>query len=509
MHLLIGEFAQESNSFAPIATGLEAFRERELLYGEAIRRSHRGKRTVLGGFLQVAEEEGHDVSPIIAASALPSGPITTEAYRHVLETLLEACRVETRPDVVLLSLHGAMVIEEVSGIDDAEGSVVAAMRRELGPDVVIAVVMDLHSDTTDLLLDNADLTFAYNEEPHRDAYERGIEAARLAVRVRRGELRPTAVRDHPPLLFTGTNMATDSGPMRELHDIRERLERQPGVIDISIHGGFFASDQREAGFSVVCTTDGDKALAARLARIMATEAWTRRQAFLPHMVALDEAVRDALAADGTVVLVDEADDPAAGAPCDSVALVRAMLAAGVDGGAVTTVSDRETTLRMAEAGEGAEIAVRLGEKADRTRGQPLETAGRVVRIHRGPIPADMWSGRSYDVGAVGVLDISGVLVVVTEQKVVTENIDILEPLGFDMRELKVVGCKGLGLHIRQALAGKAQRFVQVDAEGVTHRDVRKMGPYRHIRRPVWPLDELTDDAYPPADARLEDDWETV
>src|SRR5262249_33149444 len=136
-------------------------------------------------------------------------------------------------------------------------------------------------------------------------------------------------------------------------------------------------------------------------------------------------------------------------------------------------------------------------KADDRHGRPIEATGKVVRISRAPIPSDMWSGRTYAVGIIGVLDIAGILVVVTEQKVVTENIDLLALLGIDMTMLGVVGAKGLGLHIRQALAGKAKAFIHVDAEGVTHRDVRKLG-FRHIRRPIWPLDDLPDDAYPPA-----------
>ena len=95
-----------------------------------------------------------------------------------------------------------------------------------------------------------------------------------------------------------------------------------------------------------------------------------------------------------------------------------------------------------------------------------------------------------------MLDVGGVLVVVTERRVVSENIDIFAVLGFDVRALQVVAFKGLGLHIRQALAGKIERFIPVDGVGVTHPDVRRLGPYTRLRRPVWPLDDIPLDAYP-------------
>jgi hypothetical protein len=62
--------------------------------------------------------------------------------------------------------------------------------------------------------------------------------------------------------------------------------------------------------------------------------------------------------------------------------------------------------------------------------------------------------------------------------------------------MQAVAFKGLGLHIRQALEGKIKTFLPIDGVGVTHPDVRKLGPYTRIKRPVWPLDEIPLEAYP-------------
>jgi microcystin degradation protein MlrC len=100
------------------------------------------------------------------------------------------------------------------------------------------------------------------------------------------------------------------------------------------------------------------------------------------------------------------------------------------------------------------------------------------------------------VGLLGVLDVNGILVVVTETKVGAENIDIFEVLGFDVRQMQVVSFKGLGLHIAQALEGKINTFIPVDAPGITHPDVRKLGPYTRVQRPIWPLDDMDLSEYP-------------
>jgi microcystin degradation protein MlrC len=496
VRFLIGQFSHESNCFCAHTTGEAEFRQWDLGHGAEVIESHRGKQTVVGGFIEGLARDGHEAVGSVAAMAVPSGPIEAGFYRQVKGDLLEAVRQAGELDGVLLSLHGAMSVEEAGGVEDPEGDLVAAVRQAAGPGVPIVAVLDLHSDTTELLLQSTDLTLAFNEEPHRDAYERGLEAAALIQRIRRGEIWPMAARERVPMLLPAINMATDQGPMRALHELRADLEQRPGVLDLSIHAGFYGADQPEVGFSVVCTTDGQPDLARRLARQVGEAAWQRREEFLVPAIPIDEAVRQAMALPGPVGLIDEADDPAGGAPADSVEILRGMLRAGVPSGGISTVTDTEVARRMASAGEGARLDTWLGAKTDHLHGEPIEVEGRVVKVHREPIPMDGWSGRLWDVGIVGVLEVRGVLVVVTETKIVAENVDIFEILGFDVRTLKVVSFKGLGLHIRQMLAGKIETCLTVDGVGVTHPDVRKLGPYRRVRRPVWPLDEMAPEAYP-------------
>ncbi len=495
MRILVGEFSHESNCFCAGPTSRADFEAHEFLLGDAVLDAHRGRRTVLGGFLETAAGGAHEVTPSIAASCLPSGPVEAQVFDEVRDRLVSAVEAAGPLDAILLSLHGGMSAEGAAA-DDPEGEIVAAVRAAAGGPAVIAVVMDLHSDTTARLLQAADLTLAYNEEPHRDAFERGVEAAELALRARTGSISPVSARVHPPMLLPAINMATDQGPMHELHRLRAELESEPGVLDISIHGGFYGSDQPDAGFSVVCTTDGDRALAERLAARLAREAWRRREEFVVPLVPLDRAVAEALSAGEPVGLIDECDDPAGGGSCDSVAILRAMREGGVERGGLSTIFDAESARAMAAAGTGSQMTLRLGAKTDRLHGESLEVSGRVGRIHHGPLAIDTWSGRAFEFGAVGVLEVGGVNVVVTERRMVTENIDIFEALGIDVRQMQAVGFKGLGLHVRQALAGKIERFIPVDAVGVTHPDVRKLGSFRRLRRPCWPFDDLPLTAWP-------------
>ena len=247
MKFLIGEFSHESNCFCEHTTGEKEFERWELEWGEAMLDSHRGKHTVLGGFIDGLSEGGHEIIGSVAAMTVPSGPVEATFYRRIKSDLVKAVHQAGALDGVLLSLHGAMSVEAHAGIVDPEGDLVSAVREAVSAKVPVTAVLDLHSDTTDLLLNSADLTLAYNEEPHRDSYDRGLEAAELILRIRNGDIHPTAVRERVPMLLPAINMATDQGPMHDLHRLRAALERTQGVVDISIHPGFYGADQPEVG----------------------------------------------------------------------------------------------------------------------------------------------------------------------------------------------------------------------------------------------------------------------
>jgi len=229
---------------------------------------------------------------------------------------------------------------------------------------------------------------------------------------------------------------------------------------------------------------------------LTVEAWQRREDFLLELTLPQEGVARALDGDGPIALVDEADDPAGGGSCGSVAILRAMLEGGITSGGVSTIHDPEVAALAQAGGVGATLEVALGAKTDSLHGRPIDISAQVVAISREPMPTDPWSGRRVDIGVVAVLDVDGILVIVTERKFVSENIDLFEILGFDVRLMQAVCFKGLTLHIRQALAGKIETFLPVDGIGITHPDVTRLGPYRRLKRPCWPFDDMPKAAWP-------------
>jgi len=493
MRVAIGEFHHESNSFCAAPTGVDQFKAAPVYldagwcFGDEVLEVARGSRTVLGAYADEAAERGWELVPLAAAETMPSGTIERAVYDEVKAGMLSRLEAAGPVDGVLLDLHGAAMVE---GLDDAEGDLLAALRAAVGARTPILAVLDLHANVTAKMVAIADVLVGYDTEPHTDVYERGREAAALFDRMAAGAVRPAAAWVHPPMILPAINTCTANAPMSELMTHAFAWEREPAVLDVSVFAGFYGSDQADAGASIVVTTDGDEALARRIAGKMARELWDRREGFLVPLTPVADAVATARREGGLWAFIDEADDPLGGGPGDGTTVLRDVIAAGVERVAVCALCDPEMVARAFEAGEGAIIEGTVGGKTDGLHGPPLPVRATVRSLRRDPFPYAHWDASiTQDVGRVAVLDAGSVVIPVTELKAGTEAINVFAHLGVDLDPLQVIVLKGLGNTIRGAYGDLARGYVEVESEGINHPDLRRIGTYRALRRPCFPLDD--------------------
>src|SRR5439155_4345187 len=121
-------------------------------------------------------------------------------------------------------------------------------------------------------------------------------------------------------------------------------------------------DVPDLGSAVLVVTDSGGALAEAACRDLAAEVWRRRQEYLPELVPVEEAVREAHRhTGGLVVLSDSADATTSGAPGDSTWLLRELLKYDWPRPVLVTLVAPEvvTEARRAGAGAGLTVAVVL------------------------------------------------------------------------------------------------------------------------------------------------------
>ena len=180
MRVAIGGISHESSTFTNVATTLDSFRERSYLHGAAIVERFTGVNTPIGGFIEGADAHGFEAVPTMLAEAHPSAPTPRPIFDRLVGELLDGIEAAGAIDGVLLELHGAMVAE---GIDDAEGHILAAVRRLVGPDMPIVGQLDIHSNVSHTMIETADVLIGRETYPEVDMAPRGRECADVLVRM--------------------------------------------------------------------------------------------------------------------------------------------------------------------------------------------------------------------------------------------------------------------------------------------------------------------------------------
>src|SRR5687767_3902701 len=92
MRIVTGTISHETNVFSNIATDLEEFSKRCVVYGEALFDRFSGTKTPAGGIIDGCRMHGFELIPTVYAAAVPSGTITAEAFDTLLTAILDGIR---------------------------------------------------------------------------------------------------------------------------------------------------------------------------------------------------------------------------------------------------------------------------------------------------------------------------------------------------------------------------------------------------------------------------------
>jgi microcystin degradation protein MlrC len=492
IRIAIGYLIHETNSFSPLSTTLEDFRENIVHEGSEMLEYFAGTSTSIGGFIDFANLQGIKLLPTLAAKAVPSGMVDKEAYEHFKARILDGLESFGRVDGVLLELHGSMV---AVGYPDAEGDLLHGIRRAVGENVPVMSVLDLHATLTRKMVENADAFFGLNTNPHIDYYERGVEAAEAIVATIRGEIHPVMSLRKPGILLPTINMRTVEGqPMFEVFRDVYELEKKVNVIDITVCGGFPFADVEDAGPGVLAITDGDQKLADSLAEQVSGRIWDLRDRFLwSGGIPPEQAVEEAMRADqGPIVLADIADNPGGGGSGDTTAILKTLIDKRAENVALATIWDPEAVAEAIKSGVGNKVTLALGGKTVEMGGKSVRVTGRVKTICDGEIinKGPLMTGLKLSFGRTVVIETDGIEIIINEHRQQPYDPQIFSRVGIDPRDKKILVIKSRG-HFRAWIEPVAKRIIEVDAPGMASPNLR-IFPYRNVRRPIFPLDTVAD-----------------
>jgi microcystin degradation protein MlrC len=472
----------ETNTFSPLPTGLNTFQETCLF-----RNGSYGDRVPLFGaplvvWRRLADARGWHTTESLCAFAAPAGRTVKAVYEAFRNEILADLRAAMPVDAVLLSLHGAMVAD---GYDDAEGELLAAVRRTVGPDVPIGVELDLHANVSRQKLDAVTVVVLFKEYPHVDVSERAREVFELIADAVEGQTKPVIgwFDCRTVGLFHTTRQ-----PMRGFVDRCAALEGHDGVLSISIVHGFPWADVADMGSKIVVIADRDKEKAERLARELGREFFQLRQATQPPYMTLDDALARVRShtLSRPLVLADVSDNAGGGAGSDSTFILDAMIKSGLKDAAIGMFWDPMVVRIAFEAGEGARLDVRLGGKLSPASGAPLDLRVTVTRLKRDAYIQFGERDKAFQaVGDMAALSVDGIVVVCSTRREQCLSLDCFTNIGVDPSTQRVIVVKSMQ-HFYAAFAPIASDVLYVAAPGAVPPNFQAL-PYVKASKNQWPF----------------------
>lgn len=468
----------ETNTFSPLHIGIEAF-EKTFLYRPG---EHPPDLTEVSAPLYVLRDRcatrGWSLCEGTYAFALPAGRVGRSAYESLRDEILTQLTAAGPVDLVALSLHGAMC---AFGYDDCEGDLLARVRRIVGPRTPVGVEFDPHAHLSRAMVEHADVLIAFKEYPHTDFLARGEELIDLLERCAREDWRPAkAVFDCRSI----GRFHTTREPMRGFVQAMREAEERPGVASVSLIHGFPWGDVADMGARCLALADDDATATATAAEFGKKLVAIRASSFTPPQP-LDAALDAALAYDDyPVVLADVADNPGGGAPGDSTFLLQRLLSRSVDA-CVGPFWDPAVAMAAKTAGVGERLRIRLGGKAGPDSGAPLDVEAEITGVAEHAWQT--WSGTRMALGCACALKLGSVCVMVASVRDQAYGPDLFRVVGIEPGQYRLIVVKS-AQHFMAGFAPIARAIVLASGGGPLETDFRKI-PYRHVPRPIWPLDE--------------------
>ena len=488
--ILVAAFSIEANSFVPSETTLADFQRQVWALGDEVNRDTAGPTNEIAGAWDGLVEEGMTPVGAVAAIASPGAMVARNVFDLIRRELLDRCT----PDIagVYLMLHGSAL---VTGLDDPEGVLLQDIRKRLGPNVPIAVSLDLHAYLTEQMMANCDIVTAFRTCPHVDLYRTGRQAGDLLARTVRGEIAPVSRRIRLPMITPPEQHDSGQGPFGGLQGLCDEAEAQ-GVLAAALLCTQPWLDVPELGWSAVVTTDADADMAHRFATEIAEQAWNARHQFVVSTaVDVHDALETAFSTPGPFVVADIGDATNGGSLGDSTEVLRALLnrqqAGLLSGPSALTVTDPAAVAVATTAGEGSPIEFVVGTGPHGAFNEATPVTGTVRRLWQGAItyshPAA--AGVTDTPGAAAVVEVGDIAVIVHTCPVRVIDPAIYLALDIDISQQRLIQAKS-HVSYRAGFDAISTGSALADTGGPTAGNLAAL-PFTRRPIPLYPFEDVT------------------
>ncbi|HEY8611999.1 MAG TPA: M81 family metallopeptidase [Roseomonas sp.] len=292
-------------------------------------------------------------------------------------------------------MHGAMAVR---GVPRPEADIARRVRAVVGREAFITATFDPHGNEDETFFRHADMAFTVKYYPHYDMHLQGERAARMLVRAIRGDFRPTPVVIKVPIISPTGMQWTGASPWSDLIQRALTWEAREPDVFVNVFFGFPWADVPDGGMTFQVITNGDPAMAERVARDMADTAWRKREALLhstrvlPIADGVTEARETVRAGQTPVVLADHSDRSGY-----ATWLLREIIDQGLGRTLIATIASPDviSALVASHAKPGDAFDMEVGGRADLSAGDPVRISGTVLSVGKGATERSTGGGQGW------------------------------------------------------------------------------------------------------------------
>ncbi len=444
-----------------------------------------GVNIPIGGCIDRIRDRA-EIVPVLWASAEPGNLVQTEAFEMISGKIIDGLAAAMPLDGAYFDLHGAMITEDH---EDGEGELLARVRNLLGPDVPVAVSLDLHANLTPEMVTHADATTIFRTYPHLDMAEAGARAADLLLEIVKTGGRPHTAFRKLPYMIPLQAQHTKSDPVQALYgSLPENGSCTSGNAEIAM--GFPPGDIAMCGPALVATNYSYDAAESAVddleRRFLAVE--TR---FPVELTSPSAAVKRAMETGRPgrpVVLADVQDNSGAGASSDTTGLLCELASSGARHAALGAICDPEFVEMAHRAGVGNEVHASLGGRTGGPENPPFNGRFVVTSLSDGAFDwrGEMMKGVRAKLGPTAAVrlvdDRSDIRIVVVGQRVQCLDRALFGHLGIEPAEMALLAVKST-VHFRADFERLAAEIIPVKSPGYNPCQLDAI-PYTRLREGV-------------------------
>src|SRR5258706_6185792 len=308
--------------------------------------------------------------PTLVATAVPGGPVERQTYETIKAEFLKRLEALLPLQGLYLPMHGAMFVE---GMEDAEADWYRAARKVVGPDCLLSASYDLHGNISQPIIDTLDMLSAFRTAPHIDREETMLRATGMLLHCLREKIRPTLLWAPIPVLMPGERSSTEWEPGKRLWAQLPALNREPGILDVSMLVGYVWADEPRSTAAVVITgtdPDNQRRVATKLAQ-QYSDARAEFKFWTETCTVYDCVHRAIDAKTQPDILADSGDNPTGGGNGDQATVLESLLRHKAQNVVFAGITDRPATEACYKAGVGTRIPLSIGATLDPQASRPV------------------------------------------------------------------------------------------------------------------------------------------